>query len=138
MRLNGTTAASNFSAEIYETPSGGTPVARKSVYGYLIPGGSGSGSYVDVNTQYDGSGSSVARISVGSVYTDGVSSVKVIFDTSNKTVVPSTSSSAVDSIAISLNTGSLSGSGTARKRTVKALAGGSVFEKHRQRNIQRG
>ena len=123
MRLNGTTAASNFSAEIYETPSGGTPVARKSVYGYLIPGGSGSGSYVDVNTQYDGSGSSVARISVGSVYTDGVSSVKVIFDTSNKTVVPSTSSSAVDSIAISLNTGSLSGSGTARKRTVKALAG---------------
>lgn len=123
MRLNGTTAASNFSAEIYETPSGGTPVARKSVYGYLISGGSGSGSYVDVNTQYDGSGSSVARISVGSVYTDGVSSVKVIFDTSNKTVVPSTSSSAVDSIAISLNTGSLSGSGTARKRTVKALAG---------------
>ena len=73
MRLNGTTAASNFSAEIYETPSGGTPVARKSVYGYLIPGGSGSGSYVDVNTQSNGSGSSVARISVGSVYTEGVS-----------------------------------------------------------------
>ena len=73
IRLNGTTAASNFSAEIYETPSGGTPVARKSVYGYLISGGSGSGSYVDVNTQSNGSGSSVARISVGSVYTEGVS-----------------------------------------------------------------
>ena len=128
MRLNGTTAASNFSAEVYETPSGGTPVARKSIYGYLISGGSGSGSYVDVNTQSDGSGSSVARISVGSVYTDGVSSVKVIFDTTDKTVVPSTSSSAVNSIAISLNTGSLSGSGTARKRTVRALAGSYTAE----------
>lgn len=131
MRLNGTTAASNFSAEIYETPSGGTPVARKSVYGYLISGGSGSGSYVDVNTKSDGSGSSVARLSVGTVYTDGetagraagVASVKVIFNSSNKTVTPSTSSSAVSSIAISLNTGSLSGSGSSRKRTVKALAG---------------
>lgn len=128
MRLNGTTAASNFSAEIYETPSGGTPVARKSVYGYLISGGSGSGSYVDVNTQSDGSGSSVARLSVGSVYTDGVSSVKVIFNSTNKTVIPSTSSSAANSIAISLNTGSLSGSGTARKRTVKALAGSYTAE----------
>lgn len=70
LRLNGTTAADNFSAEITDS-SGGTTVAKKSVYGYLIPGGSGNGSYVDVNTASDGSGTSVARISVGSVYTDG-------------------------------------------------------------------
>ena len=70
LRLNGTTAADNFSAEITDS-SGGTTVAKKSVYGYLIPGGSGSGSYVDVNTASDGSGTSVARVSVGSVYTAG-------------------------------------------------------------------
>lgn len=71
MRLNGVTSASNFSAEIYETPSGGTPVARKSIYGYLVSGGTGSGSYVDVNTKNDGTGTSVARLSVGTVYTAG-------------------------------------------------------------------
>ena len=71
MRLNGVTSASNFSAEIYETPSGGTPVARKSVYGYLVAGGTGLGSYVDVNTKNDGTGTSVARLGVGSVYAEG-------------------------------------------------------------------
>ena len=71
LRLDGTTANSNFSAQIYETPSGGTPVAKKSVYGYLIFNDSKASSTVTVNTKSDGSGSSVASISIGSLYTSG-------------------------------------------------------------------
>jgi len=74
MRLNGTTASSNFSAEITETTSGSV-VARKSVYGYLIYTANGSSSYVDVNTKSDGTGTNVARISVGSLYTSGQNAV---------------------------------------------------------------
>lgn len=69
LRLNGTTQASNFSAEI--TDSSNPPVAKKKIYGYLVSGGSTSGSYIDVNTKNDGTGTSVARISVGALYTSG-------------------------------------------------------------------
>ena len=67
MRLNGSTAASNFSAEITETV-GGTTSAKKSIYGYLIFNENGASSNVDVNTKSDGTGTAVARISVGSLY----------------------------------------------------------------------
>lgn len=76
MRLNGTTAASNFSAEITET-SGSTTTGKKSIYGYLVKGGSSSSSYVDVNTAQDGTGTSVARLGVGSVYTSGQNNVTI-------------------------------------------------------------
>lgn len=76
MRLNGVTSASNFSAEVYEI-QGSTAIARKSIYGYLILTSSGSSSHVDVNTASDGSGTDVARISVGSLYTAGQNSVTV-------------------------------------------------------------
>ena len=67
MRLYGTAAASNFSAEVTET-QGSTVIARKSVYGYLIHHSAGSSSYVDVNTASDGSGTTVARINIGTDY----------------------------------------------------------------------
>ena len=70
MRLNGTTQYSNFSAEITDS-SGGTTVAKKSIYGYLFLDVNGTSSHVDVNTASDDTGSDVARISVGSVYTAG-------------------------------------------------------------------
>lgn len=70
MRLNGSAAASNFSAEITETVGSSTS-AKKSIYGHLIFNDSTSTSYVDVNTKNDGTGDTVARISVGSLYTDG-------------------------------------------------------------------
>ena len=76
MRLNGVTSASNFSAEVYEV-QGSTAIARKSIYGYLILTSSGSSSHVDVNTASDGSGTDVARISVGSLYTAGQNNVTV-------------------------------------------------------------
>lgn len=70
MRLNGTTAASNFSAEIYEV-TGSSTTYRKRIYGYLVSTANGASSYVDVNTKSDGTGTSVARLSVGSIYTGG-------------------------------------------------------------------
>lgn len=74
MRLNGTTAANDFSAEIYESTAGST-VARKSIYGYLIFTENGASSWVDVNTKRDGTGTAVARISVGSLYTPETSEI---------------------------------------------------------------
>lgn len=70
LRLNGSTAASNFSAEIYDSTSG-TPVVRKSVYGYLIFNSNAASSSVSVNTKSDGTGTGVASIGVGSLYTSG-------------------------------------------------------------------
>lgn len=70
LRLNGTTQYSNFSAEITDD-SVNPPVAKRVVRGYLVPGGSTTGSYVDVNTESDGTGAIVARISVGSLYAAG-------------------------------------------------------------------
>lgn len=70
MRLNGTTAASNFSAEIYEV-TGSSTTYRKRIYGYLVSTANGASSYVDVNTESNGTGTSVARLSVGSIYTGG-------------------------------------------------------------------
>ena len=67
MRLNGTAQFSNFSAEITET-TGSSTVAKKSIYGYLIHHSAGSASYVDVNTKSDGSGTTVARINIGTDY----------------------------------------------------------------------
>jgi len=67
MRLNGTAQYSNFSAEITET-TGSSTVAKKSIYGYLIHHSAGASSYVDVNTKSDGSGDTVARISIGADY----------------------------------------------------------------------
>lgn len=74
MRLNGSTAASNFSAEITETV-GSTTSAKKSIYGYLIFNENGASSNVDVNTKSDGTGTAVARISVGSLYKPAVSDI---------------------------------------------------------------
>ena len=69
LRLNGTNQYSNFSAEI--TDSSNPPVAKKVVRGYLFLDVDGTSSIVDVNTESDRSGSTVARINVGSVYTAG-------------------------------------------------------------------
>lgn len=76
LRLNGTTAASNFSAEIYDSTSG-TPVVRKSVYGYLIFNSNGASSSVSVNTENDGTGTAVSSISVGNLYTAGQNNVTI-------------------------------------------------------------
>ena len=70
MRLNGTTQASNFSAEITES-TGGSTVARKSIYGHMSLTSNGASSYVDVIPGSSGSGTPVARLSVGSLYMDG-------------------------------------------------------------------
>ena len=75
MRLmGGSTPTTSFSAEITST-SGSTTVAQKSVYGYLLLKGTTSGTYVEVNTSSAGTGSTVAMISVGTLYTDGQDSV---------------------------------------------------------------
>ena len=75
MRLmGGTPPTDNFSAEITST-SGSTTVAQKQIYGYLKLKGSTTGSYVEVNTNSAGTGSTVAQLSVGSLYTDGKNAV---------------------------------------------------------------
>ena len=84
MRLNGSGAASNFSAEIYTT-SGSTTIAKKSIYGYLVLHTNGSSSYVEVNTASDGSGSTVAQISAADVYTAGYTVTTSQFSYSNFT-----------------------------------------------------
>jgi len=70
-QLSGSTAYSNFSGEFGTQDTSGNFTKRGSVYGYLILGGSGSSSYVNVNTKSDGTGTNVARLSVGSLYTSG-------------------------------------------------------------------
>lgn len=70
MRLNGTAQASNFSAEITES-TGGSTVARKSIYGHMSLTTNGASSYVDVIPGSSGSGTPVARLSVGSLYMAG-------------------------------------------------------------------
>ena len=70
MRLNGSGSANNFSAEITETV-GSTTYARKSIYGYIVLKGSGASASASVNTENDGSGTDVAVLPVGSLYTSG-------------------------------------------------------------------
>ena len=75
MRLmGGSPPTASFSAEITST-SGSTTVAQKQIYGYLKLKGSTTSSYVEVNTNSAGTGSTVAQLSVGSLYTDGKNAV---------------------------------------------------------------
>ena len=70
MKLNGQASYSNFTAEIYESTQSGD-VTRKSIAGYLVLDSNGTSSKVYVNTASGGTGTNVAAIAVGSVYTAG-------------------------------------------------------------------
>ena len=70
LELAGTTQYDNFTAQIYEVVSG-QHQSRKSVRGKMVLTSNGASSYVDVKPNLDGTGTSVARLSVGSLYTDG-------------------------------------------------------------------
>lgn len=73
LRLNGRTDQSTFSAEVYYA-DGSSVTAKKTVYGYLVLGGSTSGSYVEVNANAQGTGTGYARLGVGTLYTNGYNS----------------------------------------------------------------
>ena len=91
-KLGGTAQYANFTAEAGNYVSGNWTRRGDSIRGDLVLGGSGASSYVDA--QDHTSGNTIARLSVGSLYTDG-------YDASHSMFIADTNSSAVTDTTIS-------------------------------------
>jgi hypothetical protein len=97
LRLYGRTDQSNFSAEVYYA-DGSSIVPKKSVQGFLVLGGSGTNSYVEVNENSQGTGSGYARFQLG----DFLENKGTI--TSNGTYTPSSGYIGISSIKVNVET----------------------------------